>query len=314
MLLVTGITGHSGRYFLRELVANGLEDSLKCVVRETSDISLLDASGLSIEMIVGDLGDQSLMDKAMVGVDTVVHIGSIFYSTTVMKAAAKSNVKRVILVHTTGIYSKYKSASGEYRNIERTIGRIVERSDTKIGTIYLRPTMIYGYPNDRNMIKFIKMVDKLRFLPVIDHGKSLIQPVNGRDLGRAYYQVLDKSNIMDGDYILSGEKPVTMLEMFKLISENLGRKTTFISVPLGLGMFMARCLKITTLGRIDYVERVERMAEDRSFSHEVASADFNYAPMPFAEGLRIEIEQYLENLGRSARGDGGSPRGSVSNS
>lgn len=298
MLLVTGITGHSGSYFLRELVANGFEGRLRCVVRETSDTSLLDASGLNVEKVVGDLSDQSLMDQAMVGVDSVVHIGSIRYSTTVMKAAVKSNVPRVILVHTTGIYSKYKSASEEYKTIEQAISEIVDRSKPKIGLIYLKPTMIYGYANDRNMIKFIKMVDKLRFLPVIDHGRSLIQPVHGRDLGRAYYQVLDKSNLMNGDYILSGEKPVSILEMFKLISENLGRKTTFISVPHGLGVFMARCLKVAMLGKIDYVERVQRMAEDRSFSHEVAAADFNFAPMPFAEGLRVEVEEYLEKLGR----------------
>lgn len=34
------------------------------------------------------------------------------------------------------------------------------------------------------------MVDKLRLFPVIDQGKSLLQPVNGFDLGKAYYQVL----------------------------------------------------------------------------------------------------------------------------
>src|ERR1035437_8433240 len=168
--------------------------------------------------------------------------------------------------------------------------------------------MIYGHPDDRNMNDFIRMVDKLRLLPVIDHGKSLIQPVHGGDVGKAYYQVLNESNIVDGDYILSGEKPITILEMFKMISDNMGRKTTFISVPLGLAVFMARCLKITTFGKIDYVERVLRMGEDRSFSHEVARSDFNYAPMPFAEGLRTEIEQYLESLGREVRDTEGSPR------
>lgn len=298
MLLVTGITGHSGRYFLQELIHNKYEGPIRCVVRETSDTSLLDDSGLNVEKAIGDLSDQDFMDRAMAGIDTVIHIASIFHSVTVMKAAVKNNVRRAILVHTTGIYSKYKSASEEYKSIEQRIDKIIKDSNSPIGLIYLRPTMIYGYTNDRNMIVFIKMVDKLRLFPVIDHGKNLLQPVNGRDLGRAYYQVLSKSGIMSGDYILSGEKPITMLEMFKLISNYLGKKTTFVNVPLGLGVFMARCLKILSLNKIDYIEKVQRMGEDRSFPHVAAEKDFGYSPMPFVEGLKIEIEEYLDKFKR----------------
>ncbi|MBT9175680.1 MAG: N-acetyl-alpha-D-glucosaminyl-diphospho-ditrans,octacis-undecaprenol 4-epimerase [candidate division WS2 bacterium] len=298
MILVTGITGYSGRYFLQELINNKFEGLIRCIVRETSDTSLLDSSGLNIEKFVGDLNDQVLMDNAMVGVDTVVHIGSIFYSITVIKAAVKNNVRRAIFVHTTGIYSKYKSASEEYKNIELTIEKIIEQSKSRIGLIYLRPTMIYGYINDRNMSVFIKMVDKLRLLPVINHGNNLLQPVNGRDLGKAYYQILSKPDIMSGNYILSGEKPISMSEIFTLISNNLNKKTTFISVPLRLGEFMARCLKLCTLGKVDYIERVQRMGEDRNYSHEEASKDFNYKPMPFSDGLKIEVEEYLKRFNK----------------
>lgn len=294
MLLVTGITGHSGRYFMEELIKNKYEGNIRAIVRETSNTSLIDNSGLNIEKVVGDLGDQELMDKAMVGIDTVVHIGSIFYSIILIKAAVKNNVKRAILVHTTGIYSKYKSASKEYKSTEKIIDRIIEDSNSSIGIIYLRPTMIYGYTNDRNIIVFIKMVDRLRLFPVINHGKNLLQPVNGKDLGKAYYQILIQKDIMNGDYILSGEKPIAMVDMLKLISDNLNKKTTFISVPLGLGVFMASCLKTLTLGKVDYIERVQRMGEDRSFSNEAARKDFGYLPMPFAEGLEIEIEEYLK--------------------
>ena len=296
MLLVTGITGHSGRYFLQELINNEYEGPIRCIVRKTSDTLLLDNSGLNIEKVIGDLNDQGSMDKAMAGVDTVMHISSIFFSVTVMKAAVKSNVRRAIFVHTTGIYSKYKSASEEYKGIEKAIDNIIEESNASIGLIYLRPTMIYGYINDKNMIVFIKMVDKLRLFPVINHGKNLLQPVNGRDLGKAYFQVLTKSQLMRGDYILSGDEPISMIDMFKLISEYLDKRTTFISVPMGVSVFMSSIIKAFTLGKIDFVEKVQRMGEDRSFPHDKAMRDFCYKPMSFAEGIQIEIEDYLQKL------------------
>ncbi|MHC0036450.1 NAD-dependent epimerase/dehydratase family protein [Pseudoneobacillus sp. C159] len=294
MLVVTGITGHSGKYFLQELIDNNYQDPIRCIVRESSDTTLLDKSGLNIEKVYGDLDDQGFMDQIMIGVDTVIHIASIFYSVTLMNAAVKNNVRRAILVHTTGIYSKYKSASEEYKGIEEKLNEIIIKEKSSIGVIYLRPTMIYGYVNDKNMIVFIKMVDKLRLFPIINQGENLLQPVNGRDLGKAYYQLLSKSEIMTGDYILSGKRPVKMKELLELISQLLGKKTTFLSVPLLLGLIMAKTLKIITIGRIDYIEKVQRMAEDRNFSHKAAMDDFGYNPISLEEGLKIEINEYIK--------------------
>jgi len=296
MLLVTGITGHSGRYFLQELINNKYEGSIRCVVRNGSDTSLIDKSGLSIEKVTGDLTDQDFVDSALDGADTVLHIATIFHSLAVIKAAVTNNVKQAILVHTTGIYSRYKSASAEYQNIESAIANVLKGHSSPMGLIYLRPTMIYGNVNDGNMVIFVRMIDRLRLFPVIEHGRSLLQPVNGRDLGKAYYQALCKSEIRHGDYILSGDKPRTMLEVFTLIANNLGKKTVFVSVPLGLGEFMARCLKLFTLGKVDYIERVQRMGEDRSFPHDAATKDFGYNPMPFEEGIGMEVEEYLGKM------------------
>jgi len=291
MLLVTGITGHSGRFFAQELINHKYNGKIRCVVQATSDTSLLDNSNLNIEKVVGSFKDQKFMNSCMNGVDTVFHIGGILDSPCVMMAAVKNNVKRAILVHTTGIYSKYKSASEGYKNAETIIKELIK--NTSMGLVILRPTMIYGNIKDKNMVIFIKMVDKLRLFPIIDNGMSLLQPVNGRDLGKAYYQVLTNDKIMNGDYILSGKDPITMIDMFKLISHNLNKKTAFVNVSVGTGVLGARILKTLSLGKVDYVEKVQRMGENRSYPHDNAARDFGYDPMPFTNGLQMEIEQYV---------------------
>lgn len=299
MLLVTGITGHSGKYFLEELIANGYKNPIRCIVRENSDTTFLDNCGLNIEKVVGDLDNQTFLNVAFQGVDTVIHIASIFYSVKVIKAAIENNVGKSVLVHTTGIYSNYKSASEEYKEIENKVAQLIKDKNSKMGLIYLRPTMIYGYKNDRNMFVFIKMVDKLRLFPVINRGENKLQPVNGRDLGIVYYQVLKRQDIMYGDYVLSGEKAVTMKELFELISSLLKKRTLFISIPLSIGVLLAKLLKILSFKKVDFIERVQRMGEDRNFSHEAAVRDFGYSPMPLVEGLKKEIEEYLSKKGES---------------
>lgn len=295
MLLVTGITGHSGSYFLRELINNKYEGLIRCIVRETSDTLMLDDSGLNIEKAVGDINDETFLNEVMKGVDSIVHIVNIRYTLKILNAAINNGVKKIVSVHTTGIFSKFRIASEEYAIIETEIKELLFKND--ISMTILRPTMIYGDMCDRNMSKFIKMVDRFRIIPVINHGKSLIQPVNARDLGKAYYDVL----MMPGEkakseYILSGEKPITMLEAFKLISNNLGEKTTFISFPLVFGVIIARILKGITLGKLDYIERVQRMSEDRSFSHKEATVDFGYKPEPFEVGIAREVKEYFGRL------------------
>ena len=59
MILVTGITGHTGTYFIDELVKNNYKEKIRCIVRNENSKSLnhLKSSGLKYELAVGDLDD-----------------------------------------------------------------------------------------------------------------------------------------------------------------------------------------------------------------------------------------------------------------
>ncbi|WP_430790423.1 SDR family oxidoreductase [Virgibacillus flavescens] len=294
MLLITGITGHSGKYFLQELIKNKYEEPIRCIVRESSDTTMLDNCGLKIEKVIGDLNDDRFIEDVMVGVHTVMHIYNIHHSPSIIKASISNNVKRAILVHTTGIYSQFKYASQEYKDIEKKVYNLVEQPDSQTYITILRPTMIYGDLCDSNMSKFIKMVDKLRIMPIVNKGNSLIQPVNARDLGKAFFTVLISPEATNGKaYDLSGQKPIKLIDVLKLISKKLNKKTLFISVPLSLAVFLAKVLKTITVMKIDYVEKVERMGENRSYSRKDATTDFGYNPMNFEEGIEIEVKEYL---------------------
>lgn len=293
MLLVTGITGHTGKYFIRELVENKYKGKIRCTLRETSDTSFLDSSGLEIDKTIGDLNDKDFINKTMNGIETVFHIYNIHHSPMIIEAAIKHKVKRVILVHTTGIYSNFKNASQEYKRIESEVFDMVKDSDDMKLTI-LRPTMIYGDLCDSNMSKFIKMVDKLPIMPIFDQGRSLLQPVNARDLGKAYYKVLSSPvETSSKQYDLSGDRPIPLIDILSFISQTLGKRIYFLNVNLKFGLLISKLLRMISIGKLDIVEKVQRMGEDRSYSHKNATEDFFYQPITIEEGLDIEIRQYL---------------------
>lgn len=291
ILAVTGITGHTGGYFLQELRKNGFDGTLRCLVRESSNTKALDDSGLHIEKVLGDIHDPDDLFRLVDGADKVLHIAGIRDTLPLMEAIEKAGVKgHIVLVHTTGIYSRFRMASGEYKEIEQKLQHYL---DSGLNVTILRPTMIFGDMCDRNIHKFIRMVDALPVMPQVRFGKARIQPVNARDLGRAYYQCVMKDKLPELDYVVSGSRQLTLRELCSLIGIYLGKKTRFVNVPTMAVAGTMWCVKELTGGKIDYVEKALRLSEDRVFSHEKAARDFGFDPEPFEIGLKREVEEYL---------------------
>ena len=293
VLAVTGITGHSGSFFLQQLIDNKFEGTLRCMVRETSNTKKLDESGLKVEKVIGSTKNADDMLRLVSGADTIMHISGI-WETPLLLAAVEiaGGNPHIVLVHTSGIYSKHKMACEVYKNIEDGMAEQMQRMNITI----LRPTMIFGDMKDHNISKFIRMVDKFPVMPQIDGGHAPVQPVNARDLGQAYYKACMHEKLPEKEYIVSGERPVSIRELCSLIGQFLGKKTRFISCPMWLGVFGAEvvCFLRGQKNKL-LVEKVLRLGEDRSFSHESATRDFGYEPEKFEIGLKREVEEYIRN-------------------
>lgn len=295
LLYITGITGHTGNWLLKRLVNENYEGPIRCVVREGSDTSLIDKSGLNIEKVYGDLDDAAFLKESIKGVKTIIHISWIMHSPKIVEAAISNNVNWAILVHTTGRFSKYKSASEEYINIEDSL---LELKD-KINLTVLRPTMIYGSAADRNMIKLIDFLNRFRLFPLFGKGENLMQPVHARDLGNAYYDVLMNPSVtMNNNYNLSGKSPLTYRKLIETVSKKLNKKTTLVTLPLGFSVFSARVYNKLTSKALISEEQVLRMQEDKAFSYEKAKNDFGYNPIDFEDGIHEEVELYLKSKGQ----------------
>lgn len=294
-LLVTGITGRSGRYLGDILIKNNYPD-VTALIRNKEKFEKLFGKPENLKYKICDISDVDeiatiIKEKQ---IDTIFHIYNIKHSVGIVKAAiASSCVKRIILVHTTGIYSKFKSASSEYIEIENTIYNLLK--DSEIAVTILRPTMIYGSLDDKNISSFIKMVDKLRLFPLVNGGKYELQPVNHIDLGKAYYQVLtNPEKTKNKNYNLSGGTVIYLKDILKNISKFLGKKTVFFSVPFWFAYFIAKVLYWLTLKKIDFRERVQRLVEPRAYEHNAAIDDFGYSPINFLDGLEKEVKEYIE--------------------
>lgn len=299
MLYITGITGHSGQWLFRRLEQEHYAGPIRLVMRKSKEeapekYKLFENTALQLEFAVGDLTDKRFLQESLSGVDTVIHISSISLSSQLVDAAIEQGVNWCILVHTTGRFSKFKSASAGYIQIEDDILKLRD----KINITVLRPTMIYGSSRDRNMYRLVSYLSKYKVFPVFGKGDNLMQPVHARDLGNAYYDVLcHKSSACNNEYDLSGKAPVRYIDILQTVSRCLNRRNWFIHIPMGLSLFAAK-LYNGLFGKraIISVEQVMRMNEDKAFSHEAATRDFGYDPLSFEEGIREEVDEFLSGV------------------
>lgn len=299
-LAITGITGKSGSFLWQlileneRLIKNKWPEGINLISRNKEKLECLEKGSLSTTCINGDLTDLNATGAFCNGCDTLMHIAGIHWSLPLVKSAVNAGIKRLILVHTTGIYSKYKAAGEKYRQIDSQIYNTAKENN--IALTILRPTMIYGDISDKNVVIFIKMIDRFKIMPTVNGAHYELQPVHCKDLGKAYFDVLMNPNICNNkDYVLSGGKAIELRQMFEEIAKNLGVKRIYISCPFGIAYFGAWIIYLLTFTKMDYREKVQRLVEPRVYSHADATKDFGYSPVSFEEGIVEEIKQYLQN-------------------
>lgn len=299
-IALIGITGKkSGGAFARQIlehldvIKKMFPGGIKVIARKASETQNIKALLPAVELCYLNEGQNSFFN-ILSDVDTVINIAGISISTEIAEAAAQNGVRRLILVHTTGVYSKYKAAGELYRKIDKAVCEICQ-SNGIVLTI-CRPTMIYGNIYDNNVVKFIKMVDRFPVMPVVKGARFKLQPVHYEDLAKAYYDILvNEDKTANKAYNLSGGAPIFLRDMLTTIGANLGKKVRFFSCPFWIAYSGAWMLYLVSFGKKDYREKVQRLCEDRTFSYEEARADFGYAPRTFEEGVTAEVNQYKES-------------------
>ncbi|MFO7900713.1 MAG: NAD-dependent epimerase/dehydratase family protein [Planctomycetota bacterium] len=175
MILVTGATGYLGRRVVRRLCER--HEQVRCLVRATSDTSELEH--LEVEIHVGDLEDRPSACPAFRDADAVIHLAHIRYAPVVLESASPG-VSRIVLLSSLRALSRVPSSSVT----DVRTGEAAARA-SRLPWILLRPSMIYGPGDDRNISRLADFLRRHRIFPVLCDGRTLQQPVFVEDVVQA---------------------------------------------------------------------------------------------------------------------------------
>jgi len=318
-VLVTGATGFTGGHLARGLAAHGRQ--VVALVRDEARAGSLTTGGIGLAS--GDIRDAAAVERAAAGAEVVYHIAAIYRQAglredeyravnaravaTVIEAAARAGVKRVVHCSTVGVHGDVEHPPanedaplkpGDIYQVTKLEGeRVAREAATRTGVevVIARPTGIYG-PGDRRLLKLFRGVARRRFV-VLGSGEIFYHLTYIDDLVEGFRLCGEVPGAAGRTYILAGGEVTTLNELTRIIGEVAGVKPPTLHLPVWPFLVAgAACEAICAPFGIEpplYRRRVDFFTKSRAFDIARARAELGYAPqVSLREGIRRTLEWY----------------------
>lgn len=281
-ILLTGATGFTGGFVCQQLFQRGIQ--FDCLVRPTAKTEKL--KQYHLRLVEGDLNDIESLCRVFPGYHTLINVASIGFGAApnIVKACQDCGVKRAIFVSTTAIFTQLNAKS---KVVRQAAEKVIRESD--LDYTILRPTMIYGTPQDRNMIRLLRLIERSPLIPIPGSGQSLQQPVQVEDVAWAICEVINQPKTYRQDYNISGGQVLSYNDVVQSAGYALGKKPILWHIPIHLFLNLIQMANSIGLKMPVSQEQVLRLNEDKVFDYKAAQADFNYSPRSFTEGIAQEV-------------------------
>ena len=243
-----------------------------------------------VEIFHGDSRDEAALVRSLEGVDTFVHVADVEHAPQVVGAARRTGVGRLVVVGSTSAHSAYAFRSGPKLAGERAI------VESGLSWTVVRPTMIYGSELDKNIHRLLRFLARWPVYPVFGDGENLWQPVYYRDVAGAIVAALEREVSVGRAYDLPGARPLPYRDLVRVCAAAVGRRARLVHLPIepvyrGLALAERAGMRLP----VDSGQ-VLRLREDKAYPYEEASRDLGYSPLPFEEGVELEVRR-LRSVG-----------------
>ena len=217
--------------------------------------------------------------------DALISFAPIWVLSGYLERLAIGKLKRIVVLSSTSRYTKGQSSDPQERVLVQRL--IVAENHVQawakergIDWVILRPTMIYGFGQDKNVAEIAKFIRTLRFFPLIGGGMGLRQPVHADDVVQACVAALAPA-ARCGDYNLSGSETLPYRDMVIRIFQAQELPVRMLPVP---AFFLRLAINLMRgLPRYRHLSStlVMRMNQDLVFDHTDAAVHLGFSPRAF---------------------------------
>lgn len=197
-------------------------------------------------MVVGDILDEDAVDAAVAGADAVYNFAGIadigeadsrpldtarynvLGNIVVLEAARKAEVKRFVFASSLYVYSK---AGGFYRCSKQAGELFIEnyRRNYDLEYTILRYGSLYGPRSDRRnaIYRFVREAMETGRIEYFGLPTALREYIHVEDAALCSVEILEPQ-YADSNIVLTGNRPMRVEDVLKMIGEILGRDIEFV--------------------------------------------------------------------------------------
>jgi nucleoside-diphosphate-sugar epimerase len=315
MILITGATGFVGSHVLEKLRSRG--EAVRCLVRPATDARRLPGG---VETALADLATGQGLDRALDGVDAVIHVAGVTKALSPAgyfagNAAATETLARALagrsirLVYVSSLAAMGPSLDGRPVDENAAPHPVSTYGKSKLegeriarslapDTVIVRPPVVYG-PRDTDVFQILKAVAQGLVLE-ISGGERWFSAIYVEDLAGGLCDAARAPQARGQAYFLAHRNPVTWRELGATAAQIMGRRPRTLRVPVAAANSVAFFSEMwSRISRNPAIISREKVAEAccRFWTCDPAraAADFGFeAPTPLAAGLVKTLAWYKE--------------------
>ncbi len=292
MILITGATGFIGQHLITWLAS---QQYPICVLIHPSQRERHFASGISMQLVSGDVTDPAVLRLAMHHVDTVVHLAGIDTETAaetfdainvegtrnVIDAMREGGVTRLISLSPIGAdpHSAYP-----YLRSKGLAADLITQSG--LDTTLIRSSAVYGFGDDWTETIGLALRRLPFMFPIAGDGRSRLQPISIDDLITCLDTCLADSQTIKQTYTIGGPQHMTFEEIVNTIGEatHHRRRLRYMHPPTALRF--AKFIRGLLNGRLLYTTTdLDLLMIDRTTTLDSVGYQFDFTPARMSASL-----------------------------
>lgn len=296
MIAITGATGFIGKNLVKSLADDGRE--ITVLVRNNRKINSF--KGLDIVIKKGDLLDKESLKSFVQGNRYLIHLASVISSRNqgdysrvnvegmknIVETSQTLGIKKFIYISSIDAQI---SPDSLYGSTKAAAEKILEKSS--LDYVILRPSVIYGEYDTRNIMTMIKAARRLPFFPMIGDGSYKRQPLFVGDIIWAIKRVLDAEKTASKKYNIGGPDVLSLNEIVGIILKLIKKRKAVIHFPVGLADIFFKTCAFLNFNLGSNLEQIKSITDDKFFDISLIKEELLFNPTDFKQGLNLLLEK-----------------------
>lgn len=290
-ILITGATGQIGKKLTAALENSGHQ--VRILIRNSQPSQKTFSN--KTEFAIGDLQNTETLEKALVNVNTIIHLAAITHTNdhesyyrintkgteNILRAAEKKGISNFIFIS-----SRTASAEGgAYAHSKLLAEEAVKK--TALNWVILRPSEVYGASTEEAISKLVNIIKISPVVPIIGDGNYLLNPVHVDDLIQTIAVITYNNVYSKKIYNIAGPEEISYNNLVDKIAKIFNLKRTKIHIPVSLAEHAAYLFSLLGMN-ILVRDQIPRLLSPKTGNITEAKNDLGFNPRSLEDGLNAE--------------------------